>query len=495
MMPATFFDTWAIMLKVLGVVILVCVINPVLFIATVPLILGSSWIYRMYVRTSREVKRLEAVSRSPVFSIISETLVGMVAVRAYGQTRRFRLAFNERIDRNVEGFFAFIASARWLGIRLDVLTLAFTTCVLYAAILMQWLGFSISSGLVGLSLAYLVQLGDAFQWSVRQSAEFENQLVSVERILSYISLTPEPPLTVPSRDRLIKDTWPSEGGIRFEHFSARYAPELPLVLNDLTLEIPSRSKVAIVGRTGAGKSSVVQCLFRLIEADDPQSRLVIDGVHVREIGLHKLRSRISVIPQTPWLFSGSIRENLDPFHEHKDRDIWEALEAVRLKESFGSLDDPISESGGNLSSGQKQLACLARAILRKNQILVLDEATAHVDLHTDAIIQTTIREKFSGQTVIMIAHRLETVIDVDRVLVLDHGHLVEQGHPFELLSSAFTVDAKKKKNGCGAGNRGGGAIIGAKRQWFASMVQETGEENAKKLYQAAKEAWNEKERR
>jgi len=480
LMPQTFFDMCAILLRVIAVIILVCIINPVLFIAVIPLLVGFYFVQQRYIKTSREVKRLEAVSRSPVYSQISETLQGMASIRSYTTQDQFRHQFFDRIDRNVEGWFAFIACARWLGIRLDALTLFFTTCVLYAGILMQSQGFRMDEGLVGLSLAYLVQLGDAFQWSVRQIAEFENQLVSVERILAYTNLKPEAPLSLPTDTSRVPTRWPVTGELKFVNFSARYAKTLPRVLQSINVTIPGKSKVAIVGRTGAGKSSLIQCIFRLIEADSAESKLLIDGVAIGEIGLHPLRKAVGVIPQTPWLFSGSIRENLDPFDEHSDKDLWAALGDVQLKSVFKSLEDWISEAGSNLSAGQKQLVCLARAILRNSRVLVCDEATANVDLKTDEIIQSTIRSNFSECTVITIAHRLNTIIDVDIVVVLDKGRVVEVGHPHELLQDIEVKGEEKDRRVHGSEGS---------RRWFAEMVRDTGKENEKLLRVAARDAY------
>ncbi len=493
LMPSTLFDVVSIGLQALGVVILACVVNPLVIAMVLPLAYACYHVQQRYLLTSRETKRLDALSRSPVFAQFTETLAGAVSLRAFGAQGRFLRDFATRLDRNTEAFFAFVCTARWLGVRLDVCVQAFMIFVTYSAILMQFFGFNISAELVGLSLTYLVQLGDALQWAVRQSAEFENQLVSVERIRHYVSLKSEAPLALPE-DSKLPSGWPSEGGIRFVNFSARYAPHLPLVLKNLTCAVPGGLKVGIVGRTGAGKSSVVQCLFRLVEpwrgggdsdgvsqidangqvdakvdakVDEKKNSgcIQIDGVNTTSIGLHALRKSMSIIPQSPWLFSGSVRENLDPFGDHSDDDINKALDDVQLGGLFESLDATVAEAGGNLSTGQKQLICLARAILRDNRIIVCDEATAHVDLQTDKIIQKTIREKFANRTVLMVAHRLNTVIDCDIVAVLDAGKLVEFGHPHELLT-------------------------GSTAALFKDMVAKTGKDAEKSLRAEAKRSWS-----
>ncbi|GAB5362447.1 hypothetical protein AAMO2058_000797700 [Amorphochlora amoebiformis] len=469
-MPATFFDALSIFFRVSGVVFLVCVINPFVLVIILPLLYGFRHFQKRYMNASREVKRLEAMSRSPIYSLISETLGGMVPLRTYHAQERFRNRFHSNLNRNVEGFFAFICTARWLGLRLDVLTIIFTIFVIYGGIFMLYVGFEIEAGLIGLSLVYLVQLGDAFQWCIRQFAEFENQLVSVERILSYVRRPTEAPLKCHKADVAVPQGWPNIGEVEFRYYSTRYAESLPLVLRDISFKVPGGSKVAIVGRTGAGKSTMVQALFRLIEPTKLNSIrkpvIAIDGVDITLLGLHKARRAMAVIPQTPWLFSGTLRSNLDPFDDYEDANLWGALRDVQLEKSFASLSTPISESGGNLSTGEKQLICLARASLRNSKVLVCDEATAHVDPHTDATIQAAIRRRFSGCTVIIIAHRLNTIIDCDYAAVLEHGRLVEFGPPHDLL---------KNKEGK-----------------FAGMVRDTGVEEEKRLREAAWIHWNER---
>ncbi|CAG2101653.1 unnamed protein product [Medioppia subpectinata] len=271
------------------------------------------------------------------------------------------------------------------------------------------------------------------QWGVRQSAEMESQMTSVERIIEYSKLPQEAALTAHDSHKPPPD-WPQKGEIEFKDMSLCYEGSDKPVLKNLNCVIKSGEKIGIVGRTGAGKSSIISALFRMVE---PKGEIVMDGLSVRSIGLHELRSKISIIPQDPVLFAGSVRRNLDPFGEYSDQRIWSALEEVQLKEAVGDLpgqlDGQLAEGGANLSVGQKQLVCLARAILRHNKVLVLDEATANVDHQTDALIQTTIRRKFNDCTVLTIAHRLNTIIDCDRVLVLDAGEIIEFDKPFVLL--------------------------------------------------------------
>lgn len=274
-----------------------------------------------------------------------------------------------------------------------------------------------------------------FQWGVRQSAEIESQMTSVERVLEYSNLPAEAALDSAPNKKPPK-TWPEFGSITFDGMSLSYAPGEPPVLKDLRCLIKPKEKVGVVGRTGAGKSSIIAALFRMTE---PEGAILIDGVDIRHIGLHDLRKKISIIPQDPVLFTGPIRRNLDPFSEHGDEELWKALEEVRLKSAVeelpGGLGAEVSEGGSNFSVGQRQLICLARAVLRQNKILVMDEATANVDPRTDSLIQTTIRENFKDCTVLTIAHRLHTIMDSDRVIVLDAGRILEFDEPYLLMKN------------------------------------------------------------
>lgn len=304
-----------------------------------------------------------------------------------------------------------------------------------------------------------------FQQAVRQSTEFESQMTSVERILEYKALDSEGQLELGNGK--LSPSWPRYGQIRFSNVSFTYGGCENRVLKDLSFTIEGGEKVGIVGRTGAGKSSLLASLFRMVE---PEGNVFIDGVDTKAIGLHDLRKKISIIPQEPVLFMGPVRHNLDPFNEHSDDDMWRVLGEVQLKETVselqGQLDAQLTEGGSNFSAGQRQLICLARAILRNNKILVLDEATANVDHKTDSLIQQTIRERFRDCTVITIAHRLNTIIDCDRVLVLDAGKLIEFDEPFKLLQNPASQ--------------------------FRKLVKQTGLEMASQLKRVAQETYNQK---
>lgn len=287
-------------------------------------------------------------------------------------------------------------------------------------------------GDIGLVITQYIGLTGAMQWGMRQWSELENQMVSMERLLEYNQIETEPK----REDNTKKpENWPDRGQIEFRDLSLSYNPSSDSpVLKNLRFTIHSNEKVGIVGRTGAGKSSMITALFHLYPI---QGTILIDGIDTTELPLEEVRSKISIIPQEPVLFSGTMRKNLDPFEEYSDETIWKALDQVELKtvvsELPAGLHSNVSEGGLNFSVGQRQLVCLARALIRNNKILVMDEATANVDPHTDSLIQNTIRDKFAHCTVLTIAHRLHTVMDSDKMLVMDAGRVVEFGHPYDLL--------------------------------------------------------------
>uniref|UniRef100_A0A8C4NTD4 Multidrug resistance-associated protein 4 n=1 Tax=Dicentrarchus labrax TaxID=13489 RepID=A0A8C4NTD4_DICLA len=410
-------------LQNVGVVVVAASVIPLILIPVVPLLFFFLYLRRFYLRTSRDVKRLESTTRSPVFSHLSSSLQGLWTIRALRAEDRLKKAFDAHQDLHSEAWFLFLMTSRWFALRLDSICSIFIT----------FATFGLEAGEVGLVLTYAVTLVGNFQWTMRQSAEVENMMTSVERVVEYTELKSEAPWktqTCPPPD------WPGKGAVSFNRVNFSYSDDGPLVLKDISATLHPNEKVGIVGRTGAGKSSLVSALFRLAE---PQGKIYIDGVLTSEIGLHDLRQKMSIIPQDPVLFTDTVRKNLDPFNQHADEDLWKALEEVQLKsvveELPGKLETVLAESGSNFSVGQRQLVCLARAVLRKNRILIIDEATANVDPRTDELIQKTIREKFRECTVLTIAHRLNTIIDSNRILVLDSGTIQELDCPFTLLQN------------------------------------------------------------
>ncbi|XP_076816557.1 multidrug resistance-associated protein 1-like isoform X1 [Clavelina lepadiformis] len=385
---------------------------------------------RFYVRTSRQLKRLESVTRSPIYSHFSETLSGVSSIRAYQHQRRFILDSESKVDFNQRCYYPNIISNRWLAIRLDVIGNAI---VFFAALFAVLSRGTISGGLAGLSLSYALQITSMLNWLVRQTSETEIHIVAVERLKEYADEEKEADWEI--HETVPPSKWPMKGEIRFEKYSTRYREGLDLVLRNISCDIRPGEKVGIVGRTGAGKSSLTLALFRLIEPAG--GRILIDDVDISTIGLHNLRRKLTIIPQDPVLFSGSLRMNLDPFDLYSDDEIWDSLHHAHLKDFVSELPDKLehlcAEGGDNLSVGQRQLVCLARALLRKTKVLVLDEATAAVDLKTDDLIQQTIRTQFRECTVVTIAHRLNTIMDYDRIMVLDAGELKEFEAPAQLI--------------------------------------------------------------
>ncbi|CAB1327867.1 unnamed protein product, partial [Coregonus sp. 'balchen'] len=412
MLPNTFVDFCQLILQNIGVVVVAASVMPWILIPVVPLLIVFLFLRRYFLQTSRDVKRLESTTRSPVFSHLSSSLQGLWTIRAFRAEERFQNIFDTHQDLHSESWFLFLVTSRWFALRLDGICSAFVTVTAFGCLFLR---DGLEAGAVGLVLSYAVTLLGNFQWTVRQSAEVENMMTSVERVVEYTELESEAPWETQKRP---PPEWPSQGLITFDRVNFSYSSDGPVVLKDMKAMFRPKEKVGIVGRTGAGKSSLVSALFRLAE---PEGRIHIDGVLTSEIGLHDLRQKMSIIPQDPVLFTGTMRKNLDPFSQHTDEDLWNALQEVQLKsvveELPNKMETVLAESGSNFSVGQRQLVCLARAILRKNRILIIDEATANVDPRTDELIQKTIRDKFRECTVLTIAHRLNTIIDSDRILV------------------------------------------------------------------------------
>ncbi|XP_074882258.1 ATP-binding cassette sub-family C member 2 isoform X5 [Buteo buteo] len=395
---------------------------------------------RFYVSTSRQLRRLDSVTRSPIYSHFGETVSGLSVIRAFGHQERFLQQNESTMDINQKSVYSWIVSNRWLAIRLEFVG---SLVVFFSALLAVISKGTLEGGIVGLSVSSALNVTQTLNWLVRTSSELETNIVAVERVHEYTKVKNEAPWVTEKRP---PHGWPSKGEIQFVDYKVRYRPELELVLQGITCNIGSTEKVGVVGRTGAGKSSLTNCLFRVLEAAG--GTIIIDEVDIATIGLHDLRKNLTIIPQDPVLFSGTLRMNLDPFDQYTDEEVWKALELAHLKTYVQDLPEGllhlVSEAGENLSVGQRQLVCLARALLRKAKILILDEATAAVDLETDHLIQTTIRSEFADCTVLTIAHRLHTIMDSNRVMVLQAGRIVEYDSPEELLKKhgAFSAMAK-----------------------------------------------------
>ncbi|KAF5286638.1 hypothetical protein FQA39_LY16212 [Lamprigera yunnana] len=434
-LPFYFSDGTYCLFEVLSTLFVISYTTPIFVAVIIPIGIIYYLVQRFYVATSRQLKRLESVSRSPIYSHFGETVTGASAIRAYAQTDRFIKESEARVDFNQVCYFPSVIANRWLAVRLEMVG---NLIILFAA-LFAVLSKDQNPGLVGLSVSYALQITQTLNWLVRMTSDVETNIVAVERIKEYGETAQEAPWEIDSTKPA--ETWPNIGAVTFKDFAVRYRPGLDLVLKGISFTVNGGEKVGIVGRTGAGKSSLTLSLFRIIEA--AQGEIIIDGINISQIGLHSLRSRLTIIPQDAVLFSGSLRMNLDPFDNNKDEDVWRSLEHAHLKEFIqglpSGLNHQVAEGGENLSVGQRQLICLSRALLRKTKVLILDEATAAVDLETDDLIQRTIRTEFSDCTVLTIAHRLNTIMDSDRVIVLDKGNIVEFDSPSNLLQNKQTI--------------------------------------------------------
>ena len=405
-------------------------------IALGPLFLVFLFSASYYRASAREVKRHEAVLRSFVFARFGEAVQGTPSIRAYGLQDHFVQKVRESIDQMNSAYYLTYANQRWLSVRLDAIgnALVFTT-----GILVVTSRFNVSPSISGLVLSYILSIVQMIQFTVRQLAEVENAMNATERIHYYgTSLEEEAPLQLAQ----VSDSWPETGSIEFKDVQMRYRDGLPLVLQNLNLSVAGGERIGIVGRTGAGKSTIMSTLFRLVELSG--GSISIDGRNIATIGLQDLRSRLAIIPQDPTLFRGTIRSNLDPFNEHTDLELWSALRQADLVDSDAPiadkattsnrihLDSIVEEEGLNFSLGQRQLMALARALVRGSRIIVCDEATSSVDQETDQKIQRTIAEGFRGKTLLCIAHRLKTIIGYDRICVMDAGNIAELDTPLAL---------------------------------------------------------------
>lgn len=537
--------------SIVTIVVLISVITPGFLIAGIFISVLYYLIGMFYINSSRDLKRLESVQKSPLYQQFGESLTGMTTIRAYGDERRFIRENLDRVNTHNRPFIYLWAANRWLAFRVDV---AGALVSFFAGIFVVLSVGRIDAGAAGLAMTYAVTFTENVLWFVRLYAANEQNMNSVERIKEYLDVEQEASSII--HDNRPPANWPSQGSVEFINYTTRYRKDLDPVLRKLTFKIGSCEKVGVVGRTGAGKSSLALALFRALEAEE--GKILVDGVDIGLIGLQDLRENIVMVPQDPTLFTGTIRSNLDPFSLFTDEEIFTALRRVQLigatavpggsasrpatplpstlpandasipkvnvpdelpssseaasnssdtvnenaspaegrenKNIFLDLTSSIADSGSNLSQGQRQLLCLARALLKDPKVLLMDEATASIDYATDAKIQETIRE-LTGNTIITIAHRLKTIVDYDKVVVMERGRIVEFGAPWELLrpNGKGEVDGDKGKassdGGSDADVDGDGESQKGKR-WFREMCEMSGE--LELLEQEAKKSWDAK---
>lgn len=436
MLGRTFMQFFSNVIKVTFTIIVISYTTWQFVFLILPLMVVYSYYQQYYMRTSRELRRLDSTTRSPIYSHFQESLGGLSTIRAYNHANRFIHLNQCKVDNNMCAYYPSVNANRWLACRIESLS----SLIIFATgslCMYRLYNGNLTAGAIGLALSYCLQITQSLNWIVRMTVEVETNIVSVERVKEYSQLKEEAPFYIPEKKP--PSTWPSKtGGIYFKDFCMRYRENLPLALKHINLSISAGEKIGIVGRTGCGKSSLISSLFRLVEA--ASGSIEIDGVNVGEIGLHDLRSKISIIPQDSQIFKGTVRDNIDPTREFTNDQIWKALELSHLKSYIvndlgGNLESEVSEGGSNLSSGYAQLLNLARALLisTKTSILVLDEATAQVDVETDKIIQETIKTAFKDKIIISIAHRIHTILSFDKIIALDAGEVIEFDTPQNLI--------------------------------------------------------------
>ncbi|KAJ2851940.1 hypothetical protein IWW36_000713 [Coemansia brasiliensis] len=423
-------------------ILLIIISAPLALVFLAPLSLVYGNLYQRFMPTTRDTRRMVNTMRNLCIGVAEETINGASSIRAYSCQSRFENRYAECVENYTMAWWTYLCANRWLAVRLDIISAAILFFTNLALLLIQRGFGTIDGGHVGLSLTYALSLVGVLNMCIRYTSMLELAFISIERARKFSVLPSEASEII--QDRRPSDAWPEKGMVEFKNYSTRYRQGLDLVLKDLSFRVMPNQKVGIVGRTGAGKSSLTLALFRIIEAAEGQ--ILLDGEDISQYGLFDVRSKLSIIPQDPVLFAGTVRENLDPFGQYSDQDVWQALEHAHLADFIRTkderLDFMVTQAGENFSVGQRQLICLARALLKRAKVLILDEATAAIDNATDTIIQESIRKEFKHCTVLTIAHRLNTIIDSDMILVVDGGRLAEYDTPQNLLENENSLFTK-----------------------------------------------------
>ncbi|CAF3717749.1 unnamed protein product [Rotaria sp. Silwood1] len=395
---------------------------------------GFWLLYRYYLRSSQQLQRMESVTRSPIFGLFVSSLNGLATIRAFKAQNAAIRSFMTVVDANARPYLYMAGATRWFCCRIDLMT---TLLTLFVGVFVVVLRNKANPELLILSLLYTININNWFQFGMRRLTEAQNLMTSAERIDEYARLSQEEDNGGSKRLIRTPTDWPNRGAIEFRNYSLRYRSNLEPALRNINLAIKPCERIGIMGRTGAGKSSLFQSLLRLVDRSTIDGNILIDDIDISRITLNHLRSHISVIPQQFVLFAGTLRSNIDPLDAYSDEQCWTALEAVQLKSMAShhpaGLLMPVAESGSNLSIGQCQLICVCRAILKSSKILLIDEATANVDNDTDQMLQSIIAEITKNRTVLTIAHRLNTVIGSDRLLAVDNGMIVDFDVPNKVL--------------------------------------------------------------
>jgi len=481
--PVIGLDVFDIFATFMAVFITLAIINPLLLAPLVGAVFVFCILISVFYPVIRETKSYDTSTQGPLFSHFSSSIAGMSIIRSYGQAELVKQKFTRLLHNNTKATINFTLASTIMGFLIDISYVLTAIGMIYITTAKIDTSKGEQSGaLAGFTLALILSLTGLFQWGVRMFCQTNVLMAAAAEVQSYCSLPSEAPIEVPSDVALKQNQWPKSGEIHFKQVYMKYRPQAGHVIKNLTLLANSGEKVGCVGRTGAGKSTIINLLFRLQEIDETaatETFIQIDKTNTRPLGLHLLRGNISIIPQVPFIFTGTIRQNIDPLNQFTDQQVWNALSEVRLKEHVEGLQNKLQTNMENaaavFSVGQKQLVCLARTILRPSKILVLDEATANMDSETDAFIQKKIMEKFADSTVFTIAHRLSTIADYDRVLVLDKGTKMEYDAPYKLLVQNVGDTSLTNPNG-----------------FFGSMVMNTGPKASQRIVNIAKEAYDKK---
>ena len=437
-----FYNVTSYSANLIGQVVVCAIFQPYCLILVPFIIILGLFTMRYYLNCSREISRLESISRSPMLNSVNETVAGALTIRAFKLSSFFTDDFRSKADNFLKTRIFLVGIMNWYTLMLDFLSYTFIVFLLLFSIFFR---FDFAPATIGILLTYCVQIQDELVRYLTCRSNLENDMVGLERCIAYTKIISERPEKLPIDDQL--GEWPTEGGIKFENYSVQYRPETEIVLRNLNFEIEPKEKIGIVGRTGSGKSTIALCLFRILEAKE--GRILIDNTDISQIGLSKLRSNITIIPQDPTLMEGTLRFNIDPLHKYTDQEIENIMREIgfwyicerNLEENKNKPDNEkglnmiITEDGGNISIGERQLICITRAILRKSKIVVMDEATASIDVNTENIIQKAIKNLLNDSTILTIAHRIKTVINSDKILVLENGQVKEFDSPKILLKN------------------------------------------------------------
>ena len=454
-----FYNVSSYSANLLGQIVVCAIFQPYCLILVPFIVILGLLTMRYYLNCSREISRLESISRSPMLNSVNETVFGALTIRAFKLNSFFIEDFRRKVDNFLKTRIFLVGIMNWYTLMLDFLSYLFIIFLILFSIFFR---FNFEPATIGILLNYCVQIQDELVRYLTCRSNLENDMVGLERAIAYTKIIQERPDKMPKDEEL--GLWPSEGSIRFENYSVQYRPETEIVLKNLNFEIRPKEKIGIVGRTGSGKSTIALCLFRILEAKE--GNIYIDDVDISQIGLKKLRSNITIIPQDPTLMEGSLKFNIDPLNNHTEMEIESVMREIgfwyicerNLEENKNKPDNEkglnmiITENGGNISIGERQLICITRAILRKSKIIVMDEATASIDVNTENIIQKAISNLLNDSTILTIAHRIKTVINSDRILVLDNGEVVEFDKPKILLENKnsmfyeFYNNANQKDN-------------------------------------------------